>query len=487
MTDPFTTLGLAADADAQAIKRSYARLLRAHRPDDDPTGFQELHAAYRAALQRAAASSAPRLRGSGTLPVAHATAARTRVEADAAPAAPAGEVFAWYRPPHPWSIEFDGATFLAGFRDACTKGDAGRLSKFLCEYPAFWHLPSKQAAGAYLLQALADNPVDMSDACFAATTRFFGYADALGDIDPLALRTLRMRCVAAWLVQPGNATALARHAFGDATPFQIKMARAAVVRAQGPFRWWVDLLHALRPDNFATQVAHVLKSLGNGDALAVPPPLDTRHASFWIDAATPGRSGARLLLHAARSVEALVLVPLLLFVIGTVFGIARGESGWLHTALVMAWTFFLATTAVVAAAWSAIGFDALCAAAYALSTRSRPLRVLLFSLTPALCIATVTVGLAVDAALGTLIAVGVLALTMWRSRRSSETAHLDLVDKFGLLFGSLLLVVPTIVVVKYADGTHATLIMLLNLAIVAVALLIWLADWRARGFLQPRA
>lgn len=43
-------LELPPDADATAIKRAYARRLRQHRPDTDPDGFQQLHAAYQAAL-----------------------------------------------------------------------------------------------------------------------------------------------------------------------------------------------------------------------------------------------------------------------------------------------------------------------------------------------------------------------------------------------------------------------------------------------------
>lgn len=51
-------LELPPDADATAIKRAYARRLRQHRPDTDPEGFQQLHAAYQAALAWARAREA---------------------------------------------------------------------------------------------------------------------------------------------------------------------------------------------------------------------------------------------------------------------------------------------------------------------------------------------------------------------------------------------------------------------------------------------
>lgn len=63
MNSPFEFLGLGTDADLAAVKRAYARLLRTTRPDEDPAGFQRLHAAYQAAsalvVQRASARPVP--------------------------------------------------------------------------------------------------------------------------------------------------------------------------------------------------------------------------------------------------------------------------------------------------------------------------------------------------------------------------------------------------------------------------------------------
>src|SRR3989338_3818918 len=46
----WTILGLRADADERAIKRSYSALLKAHRPDEDLDAFQRLRGAYEQAL-----------------------------------------------------------------------------------------------------------------------------------------------------------------------------------------------------------------------------------------------------------------------------------------------------------------------------------------------------------------------------------------------------------------------------------------------------
>ncbi|MEX5550145.1 J domain-containing protein [Pseudomonas pergaminensis] len=44
-------LGLTRDADTRTIKRQYAVLLKQHRPDEDPSGFQRLREAYEHALE----------------------------------------------------------------------------------------------------------------------------------------------------------------------------------------------------------------------------------------------------------------------------------------------------------------------------------------------------------------------------------------------------------------------------------------------------
>lgn len=50
MDDPFEILGIPRDADERTIKKAYARLIKIHRPERDPDGFQRAHGAYEAVL-----------------------------------------------------------------------------------------------------------------------------------------------------------------------------------------------------------------------------------------------------------------------------------------------------------------------------------------------------------------------------------------------------------------------------------------------------
>lgn len=63
--DPFHVLGLSADADAAAVKKAFARQVKAHRPDDDPAAFQRVMDAYHAALDACAARALPKKSGAG--------------------------------------------------------------------------------------------------------------------------------------------------------------------------------------------------------------------------------------------------------------------------------------------------------------------------------------------------------------------------------------------------------------------------------------
>jgi hypothetical protein len=55
---PFQVLGLTRRASLPEVKRAYAQLLRKHRPDEDPAGFQRIHEAFEACVARCKARDA---------------------------------------------------------------------------------------------------------------------------------------------------------------------------------------------------------------------------------------------------------------------------------------------------------------------------------------------------------------------------------------------------------------------------------------------
>ena len=61
MSWPWDALGLSGPADLRSIRRAYAQRLKTAHPEEDPEGFQRLHAAYQEASRyaRQAARTAP--------------------------------------------------------------------------------------------------------------------------------------------------------------------------------------------------------------------------------------------------------------------------------------------------------------------------------------------------------------------------------------------------------------------------------------------
>lgn len=502
--DPFALLGLAHDADEAAIKRAYAQRLRKTRPDDDPEGFQRLNEAYRAALARSKAGHAAPARGTWNRPVpvlvtagpTGSQPASTPAPVDAGASRPVHESRLRVVPldpqldaPRSQPPTFDPAAFIAEFREYCAQDNPYALSRWLNRHPAFWNLPTKHAAGRMLLRALFEKPEHISEGCFAATSDFFHFDDALAGIDPLLLRRVRERGASAWLMREGNHGELARRIYGAKTPGGVHWVRVAIKRATGPFRWWRDLPNALRPGKSRRQVARVLLYLCDGNLADLPAPLDKEHARFWIEAASPGLGRSKLLVYIARSVAALVLGPLLLAITGTIPAYIADAPNLLGFATSFAWGVFVTVAAVLACIWSWIGVAWLNRKLDAASDISRGLRVTLVSITPALCVTALLTARLVDPILGVLFALVALLITFLRSRarprRQPATARERLSAYIGLVLVCVMLSGPMSAVAKTIAATGLAKLAP-TVAVVVLALGFWAWDWHKRGFLKPR-
>jgi hypothetical protein len=173
MASPFDYLGLTPDADERAIKRAYARLLKTHRPDEDPAAFQRLSDAYEAAMawwRRSSAIAAPPGGGSPAQSSSASHSAKAPGDLDA---------------------PVDAHAFFRLLALQAMKSDADRLRAWLDERPELWSLDFKQAFGGALPRWLAQARVPMPTACFDALATYFDLDKVQRHVDPIALRQLR--------------------------------------------------------------------------------------------------------------------------------------------------------------------------------------------------------------------------------------------------------------------------------------------------------
>jgi hypothetical protein len=499
--DPYALLGLAPDADEMAIKRAYAQRLRKTRPDEDPEWFQRLNEAYRAALARSKSGQVGPRRGAWnrSVPVlvaagqtgSQSATASTPIDTGA-PREPKVRVVPLdpqSEGPHPHSPTFDPAGFIADFREQCAQGNAQALSRWLNQHPAFWNLPTKHAAGRVLLRALFEQPQQMSEACFATMIEFFHFDDTLGGVDPMLLRRVHHRGTIAWLLRSENHAELARRIDGRKTVQGIRLIRDAIKHASGPFIWWRDLPHTLFGDKFARQVARVLLYLCDGNLADLPPPFNRERARFWIEAASKAPSKSKLWVFLARTIAALLFIPLACAVIAAITTVFARPPNPMGIVIGTLWGLSIPTVAVLAIIWGCIGVAWLNRKLDGRARTSRRLRVALFCITPSSCVAALLVAKLVDPVLGVILALAVLAVAFMRSRTRRPPTRASLGPRLGTYAGLLLVALMLrgfgSVLARWT-ATSGLADLVPTLMVVAVTLGIWAWDWRKRGFLKAR-
>lgn len=314
----FELLGLDAGAGAADIKRAYARKLHQTRPEDDPEGFQRLHAAYRAALQQCRdrseggdAPSASTVHEADTPATVPATGdddvpAGPPPAQPAKPAAPASTPQAMHvaRPRRPVDPENLAGQVVA---HACSDTpDAFRA--WLQRFEPLWDLQLKNATGLQAMRRLYRTTPPMSWENQALLLQFFDLDHALAGHDPLALTRLRRRMRLAWEMRPEHREQLAsRLRPDDRRPVtrqkQLSIATAAGTLLRRPYSPRRLLAYAaLHPSRPSAVRAFILEA-SDGDPESMPPDIDRRQLGFWLDAGNARRvSGARVRVLAIRSI-----------------------------------------------------------------------------------------------------------------------------------------------------------------------------------------
>lgn len=192
----FEQLGLSPGANEKSIRLAYARLLKIHRPDEDPAAFQRLHTAYQQALQwcrhqasiPAAGEVVPQPHDA---PVAPAFSERLQ-QSRPMPLAPlATRAIPHDRSDSPRFVPEDFARELSLI---AVQGDSEALQRWLENHPGLWSLQLKQALGATLLQKLAHHPMPMPANCFDTLLAYFELDQVSRGANALLLKSLRKAC-----------------------------------------------------------------------------------------------------------------------------------------------------------------------------------------------------------------------------------------------------------------------------------------------------
>lgn len=348
-------LALDDSADERAIKRAYAQRLRVTRPDEDPVAFQQLHAAYQAALAWAQQQRQAQPVG---------------VHAAAAPAVPVPATTPLPLPPRA-APEPPGAVLRAATADALPAqqpvdvADSARrilaqarqlepdpLRAWLAQQPELWSLRSKPAVGDAVLAQLFEQSAPVAMASTEVLADTFDWHDLGSGIDPYVLHAHRLHLHRSWVVQPGNHPRLAELLRHHGLPGTLTDARDHVAWLSRPWRAWQALLTTLAPMR-GRDVNRTLDVLGIDDAADAPAPLRPQQIAFWR------RIGQRDRLNLTRGLQ----------------GLLRGVvSGLIMAALILGYGVLKSTEP---AAWPLVRFAQL--AVWAV-----PVLTVLGGLTPAL-------------------------------------------------------------------------------------------------------
>lgn len=301
MTSPLDAFGLPHDADERALKRAYAQRLRVTRPDEDPQGFQQLHAQY----ERALAYCRAQARNAGDAPVTPAEPEPSTPLSPPVSTHTVEDVATTPAMPVPVDVLALAHSVIA----MATRSDADALHAWLRERPELWSLHVKQAVGWRCVEQMSREIPPMSPACLDILLGFFDLDRVRSGLDAAALAKVARRMRLAWEVQPEHAEAL--HARLDSRQWTLAKVQRLLTEFTRPFRWPSVLLAGFRPSAVRERM-QFMAAVSQGRPDELPAAFDRQRMRFWWDAAqTQQVTRARLGLGLARWAVALILAVLL--------------------------------------------------------------------------------------------------------------------------------------------------------------------------------
>lgn len=290
-------LGLEPGADEREIKRAYAQLLRTTRPDEDPEGFQRLHAAYRdalAAVEHESDSSAP--------------------------------VRSMQTPQDGTAIEpLDIATVAQRIVEQAAALGARELDAWLQALPELWSLDDKPRIGIAVFSTIEMCELRLTPSVFDCLSLCFGWDDLNSPLWQEDVERVRRRCEQGWLLSSDGEQALARRYIAQTNG--MLMPEGSVLRSmRRPRPRWRNRLTALIPGRAAEAVG-LLSALEYWYTRQTPPGLDPGQVAFWA------RFGTHPRLHTLYGGARICLAGLVLGLICT-WGVVSSwplppsEGGW---------------------------------------------------------------------------------------------------------------------------------------------------------------
>ena len=183
MSWPHDLLGISTIADEREIKRAYARLLKSHRPDEDPEGFQRVNQAYQSALDEL--RNRPHSMDSASEPAPEASPRNVHDVLDRAPeaAGPQRPEDTGCTPPtssgHQPAVghdipAFDVASFTRQLRLSLADPDPRKIRATLHEQDALYSIDLKRALRPVIIDVIREAPRIGSDHVAALLLDFFG-------------------------------------------------------------------------------------------------------------------------------------------------------------------------------------------------------------------------------------------------------------------------------------------------------------------------
>ncbi|WIH06144.1 J domain-containing protein [Xanthomonas translucens pv. graminis] len=351
-------LQLPPDADETAIKRSYAKRLRQHRPDTDPDGFQQLHAAYQAALAWARTRDADEdvedvedvedEDARAAAQTATFAASPGASDGDGAPPTPAAvstthsDVLDDQRP-HPDTeghapaptqqhsltpapqlgvaipTALDPDALCDDLLALATHAEPQALQHWLQRQPALWSLRDKAQISWRLSHRLQQRLPPIQRENVAILLGFFGLDDIAAGPAAQALPMLQERLHLAWEMQPENAEALARRVYPtSADEYRVPALMRQLTRPFAlPQALWASLMPG-RP----SALRRLLMRLDQGRVDDLPAPVDRQQIAFWMRASEAGYlTRARLSVGLLRCAATALLVAIVVL-------LASAASAW---------------------------------------------------------------------------------------------------------------------------------------------------------------